>query len=368
MVDRPVHALILPPGPALADAVGAALDGSGPAVLPIAPSLPDRAVRALFDTLRPTHVTTSEGTTVLPEGVPADGDTAVIIATSGSTGVPKGVELSARALLASARASLDRIGAKPGDRWLCCLPPSHVSGLQVITRALLCGTDPIVHDSFDPVDVMASGADHVSLVPTQLRRLPDVSAFATILLGGAAATPDLLARHPRIFTTYGMTETCGGCVYDGRPLDNVDLQLAPDGRIMIAGPTLMNGLRLGPRHTDKWFTTNDLGDLSGGRLKVLGRADDVINTGGQKVVAGVVQDILATHPKVREVVVIGRPDPEWGQVVVAVVAGEATLEELRSHAKSELPAYAAPKVLVQVTALPLLPNGKPDMVAIRNQV
>ncbi|WP_062347651.1 AMP-binding protein [Herbidospora yilanensis] len=368
MVDRPVHALILPPGPALAEAVAAALDGGGPAILPVAPSLPDRAVRALFDTLRPTHVTTPGGTSVLPGGVPAEDDTAVIIATSGSTGVPKGIELSARALLASARASLDRIGAGPGDRWLCCLPPSHVSGLQVITRALLCGTDPIVHESFDPEKVMAAGADHVSLVPTQLRRLPDVSAFTTILLGGAPATADLKARHARIFHTYGMTETCGGCVYDGRPLDNVDLKLDAEGRVMIAGPMLMNGHRLGPRLSGPWFTTSDLGEIDDGELRILGRADDVINTGGQKVVAGVVQNVLATHPKVREVVVVGRPDPEWGQIVVAVVAGEATLEELRGHAKSELPAYAAPKALVQVTALPLLPNGKPDMVAIRNQV
>lgn len=380
--DRPLHALLVPPGPALFDAVRLALSGDGPAVLPLSPDLPRPALAATLAALRPTHVVTPGSVRREPDGVPTSA--AVVIATSGSTGVPKGVELSAAALTASARASLARIGARAGDRWLCCLPPSHISGLQVLIRSLLCGTEPVIHPRFSPEDVAASGVDHVSLVPTQLRRMIDagvgVAEFRTILLGGAAAPPGLLdtARHAgaRIVTTYGMSETSGGCVYDGVPLDNVDLEIGDDGLIRLRGPVLFSGYRLRderPFEGDGWFVTSDLGVIDGGRLRVLGRADDVINTGGRKVAAGVVAEVLAGHPAVRDVVVIGRPDPEWGQIVEAVVVGEAgraeeiTLDGLRAFAKERLPAYAAPRALRIVPRIPLLPNGKPDMVALRSQ-
>ncbi|GIH80495.1 O-succinylbenzoic acid--CoA ligase [Planobispora longispora] len=304
----------------------------------------------------------------------------MVIATSGTTGTPKGVQLPAAALRASAAASLERLAARPGERWLCCLPPSHVSGLQVLVRSLLGGTEPIIHDGFSPEAVLAAGADHVSLVPTQLRRLlavsADLSAFRTILLGGAAAPPDLLAAaraaDARIVTTYGMSETCGGCVYDGRPLDGVDLKIGDDGRIRISGPVVFSGYRLRPDLTaaareDGWFVTSDLGTFDGGRLRVLGRADDVINTGGQKVVAAAVAEVVAGHPAVADAAVVGRPDPEWGERVVAVVVSSAppSLAELRAFVKERLPAYAAPAELVVVTEIPLLANGKPDLAALR---
>ncbi|GLX01847.1 O-succinylbenzoic acid--CoA ligase [Microtetraspora sp. NBRC 16547] len=379
-----MHALLLPPGPALFAAVERALSGEGPAVLPLSPDLPRPALSAALASLRPTHLVTSEGVRREPDGVPTGA--AVIIATSGSTGAPKGVELTAGALTASARASLDRLGAARGERWLCCLPPSHISGMQVLVRSLLSGAAPIIHPRFSPEDVVASGADHVSLVPTQLRRLldqgADVSAFRTILLGGAAAPPGLLAeardRGARLVTTYGMSETSGGCVYDGVALDNVDLKIGADGRIRIAGPVLFSGYRLREERDEfegDWFVTSDLGAIDGtvdgsadgGRLTVLGRADDVINTGGQKVVAAAVARVLSEHPGVRDVAVVGRPDPEWGEIVVAVVVGPATLEELREYAKERLPAYAAPRMVQTVQQIPMLPNGKPDMVALRNQ-
>ncbi|WP_067184947.1 AMP-binding protein [Microtetraspora niveoalba] len=384
--ERELHALLLPPGPALFSAIERALSGDGPAVLPLSPGLPRPALAAALSSLRPTHVVTPEGVRREPGGAPTRA--ALIIATSGSTGAPKGVELTARALTSSARASLERVGAGPGERWLCCLPPSHISGAQVLVRSLLSGTAPIIHPSFSPEAVAASGAAHVSLVPTQLRRLLDlgldVSAFRTILLGGAAAPPGLLeearARGARVVTTYGMSETSGGCVYDGAPLDNVDLKIRADGRVMIAGPVVFSGYRLREERTGLapdasaaaafeggWFVTSDLGTIDGGRLTVLGRADDVINTGGQKVVAGAVARVLSGHPGVRDVAVVGRPDPEWGEIVVAVVVGTATLEDLRAYAKERLPAYAAPRMVQKVQEIPLLPNGKPDMVALRNQ-
>jgi O-succinylbenzoic acid--CoA ligase len=371
--DRPLHAIVQPPGPALFTAVRDALSGDGPAVLPLSPGHAEPALAAL----RPTHLggaRRGDG-----EGVP--GDVAVVIATSGSTGAPKGVMLSAAALRASAAASLRRVEASKGERWLCCLPVSHVSGLQVLVRALLSDSEPVIHAAFDPRAVLGSGADHVSLVPTQLHRLvetgADLSVFRTIVLGGAAAPPGLLERArqrgARIVTTYGSSETSGGCVYDGRPLDGVDVKIGEDGLIRIAGPVLFSGYRFGvpPAPLDGgWFVTSDLGELRGGRLRVLGRADDVINTGGEKVVAGAVTDVLCAHPEIADAAVIGTPDPEWGELVTAIVVPAnpdtpLTLEQLRAYCRDRLPPHAAPRELRFVSRLPLLPNGKTDLVRLR---
>jgi o-succinylbenzoate---CoA ligase len=244
---------------------------------------------------------------------------------------------------------------------------------------MLSGTEPIIHEGFDPVAVLESGADHVSLVPTQLHRLvamtSDLSVFRTILLGGAPARPSLLERArdlgARVVTTYGMSETCGGCVYDGQPLYNVDLKLDPDGLIQIAGPVLFSGYRFGDPFEGGWFTTSDLGELTGGRLRVLGRADDVINTGGEKVVAAQVAAVLAEHPEIADVAVVGRPDDEWGQAVEAVVVPvdpdrAPTLQQLRTYVKDRLPAYAAPRHLRLLPRLPLLANGKTDLETLRH--
>ncbi|MEV1246087.1 AMP-binding protein [Nonomuraea sp. NPDC050022] len=367
--DRPLHAVVGPPGPELFAAIRAALSGDGPAILPLpAASAPGA--------LRPTHVNGARQDD--GEGVPDD--VAVVIATSGSTGAPKGVMLSATALRTSAASSLRRLEAAKGERWLCCLPPSHVSGLQVLVRALLCESEPIIHPRFDPHEVLTSGAEHVSMVPTQLHRLvelnADLSVFRSIVLGGAAPRAGLVAEAralgARVFTTYGMSETSGGCVYDGRPLYNVDLKIGDDGRIRVAGPVLFSGYRFGePAPFDgDWYVTSDLGELTGGRLRVLGRADDVINTGGEKVVAASVAEVLGAHPEVADVAVIGRPDPEWGEIVVAVVvpadpAGPPTLDQLRAYAADRLPVYAAPRQLRLMSRLPLLANGKTDLVSLR---
>jgi O-succinylbenzoic acid--CoA ligase len=371
--DRPLHAVVSAPGPELFAAVRQALSGDGPAILPLPAAGP---AGSAAEALRPTHVNGVRQAG--GEGVPED--VAVVIATSGSTGAPKGVMLSATALRTSAASSLRRLGAVKGERWLCCLPPSHVSGLQVLVRALLCESEPIIHPHFDAHEVLASGAEHVSLVPTQLHRLveldADLSVFRTILLGGAAPRAGLVAEAralgARVVTTYGMSETSGGCVYDGRPLYNVDLKIGDDGRIRVGGPVLFSGYRFGePAPFDgDWYVTSDLGELTGGRLRVLGRADDVINTGGEKVVAASVAEVLGGHPEVADVAVIGRPDPEWGEIVVAVVvpadpAGPLTLDQLRAYATDRLPAYAAPRELRLMSRLPLLPNGKTDLVSLR---
>ncbi|GAA2301276.1 o-succinylbenzoate--CoA ligase [Actinomadura luteofluorescens] len=383
-MDRPLHAVVLPPGPRLLEALAGALDG-GPAICPLPPDLPEAALRGLLDALAPDAVETADGIAPHSPGgghAPADADTAVLIATSGSTGAPKFVELTAGALRHSAAGTLARIEAGPGDRWLCCLPTSHISGVQVLVRSLVAGTEPVIAPRFDTAAVAAAGGFHVSLVPTQLRRLLDAGAdlarLGAIVLGGAAASPGLLAeargRGARVFTTYGMSETCGGCVYDGTPLDGMRVAVGQDGRIRLAGPSLFTGYRLRPELTagvrdGDWFLTQDLGAVEDGRLRVRGRLDDVINTGGEKVVAGEIATVLSRHPKVRDVVVVGRPDPEWGERVTAVVVPAASglpeLTELRAFVRETMPPHAAPRELELVEAIPLLASGKPDRARLR---
>lgn len=383
------------------DLLSAALDGTGPAVAPLAAGLPDPVLRRLLGALAPAAIETAEGTTAFPSGQPVADDTAVVIATSGSTGEPKAVELRGEALLASARASLRRIGARPGERWLCCLPPAHIAGIQVLVRSLLAGVPPVTCPASDPEALLRAigegGAQHASLVPTQLQRLLDstpagghggraaVSRLRTILLGGAAAPPGLLtaARDAgaRVVTTYGMSETCGGCVYDGVPLDGVDVDIdaagaGGRGRIRIAGPVLFSGYRLRPDLTaaatdGRWFLTSDIGSIGAQRrLRVHGRADDVINTGGYKVLPAEVTAAVSTHPGVRDAAVIGLPDREWGERVTVVVVpadpgAPPALADLRDHVGSQLPGYAAPQQLVLVGQIPALASGKPDLAALK---
>ncbi|WP_017594822.1 AMP-binding protein [Nocardiopsis potens] len=376
----------------LTELLSAALDGSGPALLPLDASLPEPRLRTLLEAMRPSSLRTPDGVRELPGGEPVAGGTALTIATSGSTGTPKGAVLPASALLHSARASSARVGARPGDTWLCTLPTAHISGLQVVLRALVGGTEA-VHVPFDPAALAEAAAGyrrpHVSLVPTQLRRLlahgADLSLFGSILLGGAAAEAPLLeaarAAGGRVATTYGMSETCGGCVYDGVPLDGVRAETDGTGRVLLSGPVLFSGYRLAPGATAEHlvadaggrirFRTGDLGELdAGGRLRIRGRIDDVINTGGHKVVAGEVAGVLADLPGVAEAAVVGRPDPEWGERVAAVVVPAdpdrpPALEELRAAVRARLPRYAAPRELELRPRLPLLASGKPDLAALR---
>jgi o-succinylbenzoate---CoA ligase len=392
VTSRPLHAVQFPPsaGEQMLGALTRALDGSGPAILPLDPGLPAASLRAALEAFAPATIETMAGTSTVgvtengsPPPVLAD-ETAVVIATSGSTGVPKGVQLSAAAMMASAAASLSRIGAGPGERWLCCLPTFHISGIGVLVRSLLTGTDPVLVPAVSPEVLTASGCAHVSLVPTQLRRLLDAGAspgqVKTVLLGGAAATDSLLAEAGaagwRVITTYGMSETCGGCVYAGVPLDDVQVRLGPRGQIEIAGPVLFSGYLGQPELTAAaldggWFRTTDLGEHGpDGRLVVRGRADDVINTGGEKVVPGEVEAVLGTCEGVADVVVIGLPDPEWGEAVTAFIVpadpgGPPQLDRLRSAVREVLPARAAPRKLVFVPEFPLLPSGKPDKAELR---
>jgi o-succinylbenzoate---CoA ligase len=387
---RPLRAVLVERAtPRLVERLAAALDGTGPAILPLDAGLPPARLAELIEALGPDSVEDERGVNQARSGQNArvaEG-TAVVIGTSGSTGAPKGVELSAAALRHSAQASLDRVGARPGERWLCCLPVTHVAGLQVLVRSLISGTEPVLAGHADAATLAASGCAHVSLVPTQLQRLLEsdvdkstpLAGFSSVLLGGAAAPAGLLAAARAagvpVVTTYGMTETCGGCVYDGVPLDGVRVKIADDERIWLGGPVLFTRYRGAPgAPQESWFRTGDLGRLDdSGRLTVRGRADDVINTGGYKVVPGEVEAALESCPGVRDVAVLGQPDREWGERVVAVVAPSDPadppgLELLRLHVRDRLPRYASPSRVVMVDAVPMLSSGKHDIVRLRQEL
>ncbi|WP_240044614.1 AMP-binding protein [Nocardioides albidus] len=303
-------------------------------------------------------------------------DVDLVVATSGSTGRPKRVRLARAAVLASVRASAARLGAS--GPWVLALPASYVAGVQVVVRSLCAGHEPTLleRDGWPVGDGW-----FVSLVPTQLTRMlsspEDLAALRrarTVLLGGGPIGASLRSRATdagvRVVATYGSAETAGGCVYDGMPLDGVAVALGEGGRIRIAGPTLFAGYDGRPDLTaevlvDGWFHTSDAGRLDDdGRLVVIGRVDDVIVTGGLNVPGPAVAERLRLHPGVEAAEVLGVPDPEWGNRVVAFVVGGAGLDDLRDWVAEVHPRAWAPRQVVPLDAIPLLANGKPDRQAL----
>jgi o-succinylbenzoate---CoA ligase len=336
---------------AFVDALRRAWD-DGDAVLPLDPRLPGPARTEVLRAARPDQPL-------------QDGD-ALVVATSGTTGTPKAVVLTHGAVAASAEATSRRLHVDPTrDRWLACLPLAHVGGLGVVTRAVHTGTPVTVTDRADAPTLAAaaeSGCTLVSLVAALLDRV-DPAAFRTLVLGGSAMPPELPANA---VTTYGMTETGSGVVYDGVPLDGAEVRVV-DGEIQVRGPMLLRAYRDGtdPKDPDGWFRTGDAGELDvrTGRLQVHGRLDDLIVTGGEKVWPTRVEQVLTRHRRVQDAAVFGRPDPTWGHTVVAVVvpvdAGDPpTLDELRGWVKETLPPWAAPRHLELAAALPRTPLGK----------
>lgn len=365
-----------------------ALDGTGPAVLAEPPAHDDVPLPDVPD------------------------DVAVVVGTSGSTGRARRVMLTADALRASAEATAERLGGH--GRWLLALPTTHVAGLQVVLRAVVAGSDvtqvapgPFRPETFvEAVRRMDDAAPIggaallrlTSLVPTQVHRLLEgagtpegdaavaaLRSFDAVLVGGAALQPDLAARAAaagvRIVTTYGMSETCGGCVYDGVPLRGVRVRTDPTGRVLLSGRVLARGY-LGEGDADgpfldihggRWLRTDDLGELELSEdtmqitLTVLGRADDVIVTGGEKVSAAAVEAALTGWGGLGEVAVVGTPDAQWGHAVVAIATapdGAPTLDAVRAHVRETLGAAAAPRALSVVDSLPLRGPGKPDRAAL----
>jgi o-succinylbenzoate---CoA ligase len=363
-------ALDLPAGDAFVSALLGAWD-RGDAVLPIDPRLPPPAVARLLATMAPTQLVDATGRSPVGGGRPVEPGDSLVVATSGTTGEPKGVILTTEAVESSARATSARLEVDADcDRWLACLPLAHIGGLAVVTRALITGTPLTVLPGFDARTVeeeAARGSTLVSLVATALGRT-DVSGFRTVLVGGSAP-PEVLP--PQAVVTYGMTETGSGVVYDGRPLDGVEIrigdgELGAPGEILVRGATLLRCYRDGtdPKVSGGWLPTGDAGAWQpDGSLVVLGRMDDVIVTGGEKVWPSALEEVLHTHPGVDQVAVGKRADPEWGQRVVAWVvpvdpAAPPTIDELRELAASRLAPWAAPRQVVTVDHLPRTASGK----------
>jgi O-succinylbenzoic acid--CoA ligase len=317
-----------------------------------------------------------------PDGEVAP-DVAAVVVTSGTTGEPKGVELTFGGLQSSGRAVSDALGVRPGggDRWLCCLPLHHVGGLAVLARSWTVGTPVDVLPRFDveavraatAADAGSGSATLVSLVPVMARRLlaagVDLGRFRRVLIGGGPVAADLPGT-----ATYGLTETWGGVVHAGHPLDGVEVAIGHDDEILVRGLVVMRGYRSPTGEADTaaaftregWLRTGDAGAIDGeGRLRVVDRLRDLVKTGGVSVSPTEVESVLAAHPGVADVCVTGAPDPEWGERVVAYVVpadptGEPpTLDDLRSFARDRLSAAKLPREVVVVDSVPRTPGGKP---------
>lgn len=378
---RPLTVVPARPVAAVAEALTGALTGANTLCV-----LPDIPAPSGHDWASALH---------LDQPVPAD--VAALVATSGSTGAPRAVLLTAAALLASAHATLRRLSG-PGA-WLLALPVSSVGGLQVLVRSRLAGLDPVVMDLTGGfrAETFAEAARrlpaavprYTALVSTQLRRLVDAGGSAldalidldAVLVGGGPLDAGLrttaTAAGVRIVSTYGMTETSGGCVYDGIPLDGVHVHASPAG-LRIGGEVLGLGYHGDPEASraafvDDWFLTRDAGQVDDSGpvavVSVTGRIDDVIISGGVNVSAGAVEEVLRERPDIIDAAVLGQPDTEWGQAVVALVVtadgSPLDLAEIRGYVTARLGAAAAPRTLRPVPALPRLHSGKLDRSAAR---
>ncbi|MGZ4679900.1 MAG: class I adenylate-forming enzyme family protein [Ilumatobacteraceae bacterium] len=355
-------AIDLPGGQGFVDALRSIWD-AGDAAFPLDRRLPLPARRAVLATIAPDRLIDERGTHALDGDGVEHGD-ALVMATSGTTGNPRGVVLTHDAVEASAVATSARLAVATSDTWLACLPLSHIGGLSVVTRALATGTRLVVHDGFDAgavTDAAHAGATLVSLVPTALRRI-DPSPFRRVVLGGSRPPGDL---PENVVTTYGMTETGSGIVYDGLPLDGVDIRVDPLGEIHLSCPMLLRCYRDGSMPVaDGWFATGDLGSIGAdGRLEVLGRRDELIITGGENVWPATVEAALTGHPGVAAVAIAGVSDVEWGERVVAWIvpidrSAPPTLASLRSRVIESLPTFMAPKEVRVVDHLPTTTSGK----------
>lgn len=372
-MSRPLVALGTSDPLAVLRGLEAALAG-GPALLPVA-----------------------EGTPALPTPPPADvrQRVALVVETSGSTGTGKRVALSSEALLAGAAAADAALGGPGG--WVLALPTHYIAGLNVLTRSIAAGTTPVVvapghFDAaafVDAADRLVTGPAaprrYTSLVPVQLARVLDdgrataaLARFDAVLVGGQATPAALrdraVAAGVRIVTTYGASETSGGCVYDGVPFGTVRTEVV-DGELQLSGPMLAEGYlgdddRTAATFVDRdglrWYRTGDAATVSDGVVRVLGRLDDVVVSGGEKVRLGAVERLVRDLPDQHGAVVTRRASGEWGEVPVVVTEQPLDLDTVRSHVGDVLGRAARPAAVVVVDRLPMLPSGKPDRRAIQD--
>ena len=361
---RELVAIDMPAGDAFVNVLRKVWD-SGDAVLPIDQRLPEVARKNLITQFKVSSLIGADGLRVkVAPGEPVDEGDALVVATSGSTGEPKGVVHTHGSIKAAVANTGARLGCSAADHWLACISLAHVGGLSVVLRALHFGSQLTIESRADKATIesaVKNGANMTSLVPTILHSV-DVSNFKTVLVGGAH-TPTNLPSNA--ISTYGLTETFGGVVYNGEPIDGVEIRIGTDSAIEIRCDSLLRTYRNGidPKNSEGWLHTGDLGEFKDGKLSVLGRKDDLIKTGGYKVWPIAVENSLRQHEVVADVVVAGTPDEKWGQTVTAWVVlrpdtKSLRLEDLSKHVRLTLPDYCAPKKVFIVDEIPRSSLGK----------
>ena len=323
-------------------------------------------------------------------GAPIDSSIALVVATSGSTGTPKGAQLTPANLVASADATHQVLGGT--GQWLLAMPAHHIAGIQVLVRSLVAGVDPLCLDLSDGFSIpafaraahkLAATGDrsYTGLTPMQLAKAMDslegieaLRTFDAILVGGAATHPQLLDAAEKlritVVTTYGSSETAGGCVYSGTPIPGARVRIGEDGRILLGGPMIAQGYR----NVDSsafsvddsgtaWFATSDAGAFVGNTLNVTGRLDAIINSGGLKLHPEQLEQHILRVPGVEAACVVGIPDPRLGQMIVAAYSGWASRADIL-EALDDLPRWQVPKDLRRLDALPTIGPGKVDRQAV----
>ncbi|MEO6941580.1 MAG: AMP-binding protein [Terrimesophilobacter sp.] len=326
----------------------------------------------------------------IPEVV--DDRVALVVQSSGSTGAPKRVALSADALLASAAASDEALDG-PGQ-WILALPAHYIAGINVLVRSIVAGTEPILaprghvdpHVFVDTASQFSHPVRYASLVPAQLASLigtetalETLRSFSRILIGGQRMPDGLLVQALElglnVTRSYGSSETSGGCVYDGVPIGDTSVRVS-DGEVQIAGSVLAEGYLDDDERTaqsfrsdadGRWYRTSDSGVITGGVLRVTGRLDDVIVSGGVNVSLAAVERVVTSLDGLGDAVVVARDDSRWGEVPIVFSTGVASLESVRAAVASQLGVQARPAEVITVESIPLLPSGKPDRVALRSR-
>ena len=334
---------------------------------------------------------------------PAGDAIQLIVPTSGSSGEPKAAMLSAANVTAAVRAARGRIPLGPEDLWLACLPLFHIGGLSILLRCLEAGAAVLLHEGFDPAavwrNINSAGVTHLSLVPAMLQQLLKRAAgrspprsLRTVLVGGTALDPGLALRAREagwpLCVSYGMSEAgsqvatlcgAGAGIEPGRvgaPLAGFELCIAAEdsqgvGRILLRGPALMAGyaapgLEPGRGLVDGWLESGDLGRLDAdGGLIVLGRADDILISGGEKIHPNRVEPVLRRCPGVAAAALSARDDPVWGDRLVAVYVGDTEPQRLEAYCRERLSGAALPREYTRLQELPLGASGKLDRRELR---
>jgi O-succinylbenzoic acid--CoA ligase len=283
----------------------------------------------------------------------------IVVYTTGSTGNEKAITLTKENLLASARASNKYLGTKPGETWSLLLPTNHIAGINVLVRSVELGTDPVgIQDK----------ADYTAIVPTQLFKalngdsqlLAHLQNCKVVLVGGAATPENLIAEAKaagiKIITTYGSTETCGGCIYDGRPLEGIETRINKDGLLEVKGPMVF---------ISDWYTTSDLAEIVDGQIKILGRNDDLIISGGENISINQIERLLQEKFTGDNFVAVGVPDSKWGTKLCLLSDGDISFNSISDLLRAEIGNHAVPKEYVSQNTIPLIGIGKVDRVAVQ---